>query len=58
MILKGLNRNNSSMNNKNNSRTYIERNRVAGTQMIASITPLQYLDPFAEITPGSGEVDY
>lgn len=29
-----------------------------GTQAIASITPLHYMDPFIGITPGSREVDY
>jgi len=54
-----LSKNNSSINNKNNIRSHNERSAAGkGTQAIASITPLLYMDPFIGITPGSGEVDY
>lgn len=58
MILGELSKNNSSINNKNNIRTHNERSGGKGTQAIASITPLHYMDPFIGITPGSSEVDY
>lgn len=56
--LRELSKNNSSINNKNNIRTHNERSEGKGTQAIASITPLHYMDPFIGITPGSREVDY
>lgn len=58
MILLELSKNNSSINNKNNISTHNESSRGKGTQAIASITPLHYMDPFKGITPGSREVDY
>lgn len=57
-FLEELSKNNSSINNKNNIRTHNERSGGKGTQVIASITPLHYMDPFIGITPGSREVDY
>lgn len=58
MILQELSKNNSSINNKNNIRARNERSGGKGTQAIASITPLHYMDPFIGITPGCREVDY
>ena len=58
MILQELSKNNSSINNKNNIRSLNESSGGTGTQAIASITPLYYMDPFLGITPGSREVDY
>lgn len=53
-----LSKNNGGTSNKNNIRTNNERSGGKGTQVIASITPLHYMDPFIGITPGSREVDY
>lgn len=58
MISEELSKNNSGVNNKNNIRSRNERSGGKGTQAIASITPLLYMDPFIGITPGSREVDY
>lgn len=58
MILQELSENNSRIDNKNNIRSHNERSGGKGTQAIASITPLHYMDPFIGITPGSREVDY
>jgi len=58
MIWKELSKKNRSINNKNNTRSRNERSGGKGTQAIASITPLLYMDPFFGITPGSREVDY
>lgn len=58
MILEQLSKNNIGIDNKNNIRSHNERSGGKGTQAIASITPLHYMDPFIGITPGSREVDY
>jgi len=58
MILSEQGKNNRSITNKNNIRTHNEKSGGKGTQAIASITPLLYIDPFIGITPGSRKVDY
>lgn len=58
MIWGELAKNNRGINNQNNIRTCNEGSGGKGTQVIASITPLRYADPFVGITPGSRELDY